>query len=606
MKNVTRKMRNTIKGAGIFIENEESFRMFLENSTFSFIGRGTNGSIYLATLNAGVSSPYKSMDPFHFNEPVNAIIVKISFIEENIDENYDMNTEALNEKNFEDEINIQTDISMKTMEYLQPICPSIVYANITNDPLYADLIGKKIISSTLRNIIHNRLRYGIIGMEFATGYKMLNQLVPNIYDVANLFKGVISSRHLDYICMTYYIIIQLAIKTGYIHGDFHPKNILIHPTDTNYFSRTHGSVVILDFGWAEKLSHKNMKKIKELYKSRQYVEILKLLCKIPRKDNYDLHGFVGFDYICKIPNPPEPYVDIINRRIGELIAEKEEKTNEIVALFNSKPKEERHLYPLLPLSNSMKHKVYNGIVQKYNLIEIDEIVVNFGLTMPYIQNAIAFISQAGKYFKQLYDSSYIYVYLNSKYGSIINNESKTILYAIVSLFYAKVIEKQDFYDVCQLSAKFIPTIPTEEEVTDTVNIYYNELNDCRIITIYDFVPDILESKRGKQISDELIVLDDKYTDPQKYVNRVYPKVQAPTVNSPYEFPFQSSDLTPPRARARARARARSHVSRRLLPTLPNEQSRTKKLLPRTVSLDDILYRKSQASRKLPPLKKTTP
>jgi len=36
------------------------------------------------------------------------------------------------------------------------------------------------------------------------------------------------------------------------------------------------------------------------------------------------------------------------KRIGELIAEKEEKTDQIITLFNSKPKEERHLYKHQP------------------------------------------------------------------------------------------------------------------------------------------------------------------------------------------------------------------------------------------------------------------
>ena len=621
--NKTKKRRNKqIKGAGIFIENdEESFRMFLENSTFNFIAKGANGSIYSATLNPGITSPYKSMDPFHFNDPVNSIVVKISYIEENIDTAFD--TEPLNEKNFEDEINIQTDISMKTMEYLQPICPSIVYANITNDPIYANIILAKTNASkaTLRNIIYNRLRYGIIGMEFAIGYTTINKLVPNIYNIATLFSGVISPETINYISMAYYIIIELAVKAGYTHADFHPGNILIHPTDTNYFSRTPGSVVILDFGWAQKLSHKNIKKIKEFYELRQYVEILKLLCKIPRKDDYDLldPSFKGFEYICKIPDPPEPYIDIFNRRIGELIAEKEEKTNEIITLFNSKPEGERHLYPLLPLSNSMKHKVYNGIIQKYKIVTIDTLVLNFGLTIPYIQRAFSFISlviyQFRKFYKEYYNAHYIYVYLNSKYGSIINNQQNVILYAIVSLFYAKVFGRYSFVDVYKIALTlFLGEIPSIKQITDTVNIYYNELNDCRIITIYDFVPDILELKRGKELADELMVLDDKYTDPKKYVNRVYPKVHAPVVNSSYEFPFQSSELTPPPFRAPAPAPAlaialtpaHARVSRKLLPTLPSEQSRTQKLLPRSISLDDILHRKSQVSRKLPPLKKKTP
>lgn len=555
MKKRTRKMHNTIKGAGIFIENaensEESFRMFLQNSTFKIIGKGSNGSIYLATLNAGIVSPYKSMNPFNFNEPVNTIIIKISYIEENVDVVFD--TETINEKDFEDEINIQTDISMKTMEYLQPICPSVVYSNITNDPIYIENIFAELNSITsLRNIINGGLKYGIIGMEFADGYKTLNNLVPAIHDIANLFIGS-TPREIDYICMAYYIIIELAIKTGYTHSDFHAGNILIHPTDTNYFSITQGSVVIIDFGWAEKLSHRNKMEIKELYKSRQYVEIFNVLCNIPRKDDYDLKDptFSGFDYVCKIP-VPSPYIDIINRRIDELINEKEEKTNEIIELFNSKPIEERNLYPLLPLSKRMKLKVYNGIQEKkLNIITIDEIVVSVGLTEPYIRDSMIYIYRIVKHEKKhlslFYTACYIYVYLNTKYNSIIN-DSNNILYATISLFYAKVFSKLDInYLYTNRFRAYINS--TKDELIIGINTYYNELNNCKIITIFNFISEILTLKTLTEMVDELLVLDDKYTDPKEYVNRVYPKVQAPTVNSPYKFPFQSTELTPPPVRA---------------------------------------------------------
>jgi len=369
------KKKRRIRGGGLFMDtnNEDIFRMFMENSDFSYLSSGTYGYIFVAKLKDGVESGYKSMNPFHFREPVNSIIIKIVFIEEiRDDDDYDDFNEYVPEEYFKEEINIQTDTFLKTMNYLQPICPAIVYANITKDSTYAQLILSQISSTSLEDIVTRNMKYGIIGMELAEGYKTLNDLVPGFFRTSteyftliekkvknvDLFKNQTIRNNLINIIMSYYILIEFVMKTGYNHGDYHCGNILINKEDDTYFAGIKGAVSLIDFGYSEKIDPEIMKEIKELYKNHEYVEILKKLCSIHRKDGLDLTYYPHFMYVCYIaPN----YHPIINQKIKNLIQQKEEQKDKIVALFAKKREEGDKMYPYLPLSNSAKNKMYMGI-----------------------------------------------------------------------------------------------------------------------------------------------------------------------------------------------------------------------------------------------------
>ena len=297
-----KKMKKINGGTGVFIENqnlEQNFIDFLQNSDIEYLNHGTFGVVFRATLDStsGYVSKYKNIDSSEYDTPVDSLIIKISSLGYKptiTQEALSVLISPISENDFKREVNIQTDIFLKTMNYLQPLCPAIVYSNTySNSETQIINIIKDKLPQNSRNkdylsfFIENMTGYTIIGMELLKDYKTIHEWLD------------ISRDHNTYICymnMAVFILIELAIKTGYSHADFHNSNIMINPNDTLYFSyppQSHvgnsrqiqpmnGSVILIDFGLAVKIPIETSNQIKTLYDAKDYAPIIKLLCKIPR------------------------------------------------------------------------------------------------------------------------------------------------------------------------------------------------------------------------------------------------------------------------------------------------------------------------------------
>ena len=206
------------------------------------------------------------------------------------------------------------------------------------------------------NLIQDKTFYniGVIGMEFADGYQLLHSLKRDYF--FNMYKD-----------MSLYILLRLAIDTGYTHGDFHPGNIFINTTSTNYFEGVRGKPLLIDFGQAQKIPPDIMKFMKEQYKRGNYTEALKRLCDIDRPDKIimthhpSFYGFACGTYNYKTDEDISDFPRNTNTEIGYLIEKREEEINNIVELFNNKHDLEPTKYPLLPLSNAIKKSMYIGL-----------------------------------------------------------------------------------------------------------------------------------------------------------------------------------------------------------------------------------------------------
>ena len=141
-----------IGGTGIFIDQtnmEQNMLDFLSNSSVSFLNSGSNGMAFKATITptSGYVSKYKNVDYAGYNTPVTNMLIKVgvvsykSNIPDHISRELIYPTE---ESEFVKEVNIQTDIFLKTMNYLQPLCPAIVYSNTFDDPKLLQLLISKL------------------------------------------------------------------------------------------------------------------------------------------------------------------------------------------------------------------------------------------------------------------------------------------------------------------------------------------------------------------------------------------------------------------------------------------------------------------------------
>jgi serine/threonine protein kinase len=266
----------SIKWAGKTIDEAVTF--FLENSMFRIF---TNSSIscitLIAKLNSGIDTPFISIDSLNFAKDVTSLLLKIMPSTQTI-----LNPGAMSDKasipgrlptydgieinsyaTIDRETQTQKDIFRKSIikstSFLDGLCPALVHVinplPNKNEWKKKFLDIKKIImrpgkdkmsEMVLINQIFNAVNIvgnsptniSIILMEFMEGYKVLNELTthPNYARFQQFALYELHQLHL----------------LGYIHGDLHTGNIMVHP-DIQHFSITAepkylGIIKIIDFG----------------------------------------------------------------------------------------------------------------------------------------------------------------------------------------------------------------------------------------------------------------------------------------------------------------------------------------------------------------------
>ncbi len=353
-------------GTGIFIDSKnqkKDFIDFLNHSSISFLSSGAYGLVFKATLDpqSGYVSNYKMLDYKNFGKPSDTLVIKLSVLGyKSGSKKSRYYPDVITEESFIREVNIQTNVFLKTMQYLQPLCPAIVYSNIHNNnetiitDSIIDIIIDKIKSDhykdILRGIKNDMTGYAIIGMEMLKEYDVLEEIIEYIDDSGDddylpedLYKSMIA-----------YILIELAIKTGYSHADFHKGNIMINTNENTYFKGTKASIILIDFGLAVKITPDIMNKIKEEYKNKNYTKIINILCEnVRRHDGFKLTRNTMYQYICG-----DDGIKLSNSKIGDLFIQREEAIDDIIKISATNP-----LIPKLPLGNYIKNKMFPGMIE---------------------------------------------------------------------------------------------------------------------------------------------------------------------------------------------------------------------------------------------------
>ena len=180
--------------------------------------------------------------------------------------------------------------------------------------------------NVLKGFINDQDQYdsiGVIGMEFANGYQTLFQL----------------QNHKDSILYKYmilYLLLELALQTGYTHADFHTGNLMIHTTSKHYFvdeenvkDKIIGKPLLIDFGFSNKIPDDKMEKIRNHIKNGKYTLALKELCTVPRKDGLELFEYpIHYGWVCGYldlsisRSEQEKYIQEIKKTIHDEILKK--------------------------------------------------------------------------------------------------------------------------------------------------------------------------------------------------------------------------------------------------------------------------------------------
>jgi len=409
------------KKGGIFIDLKdgmsatETFYDFIKNSKISYFSKGGNGLIIKAVVNDGYKSSYKYTNQEAYNKPVTELILKLAL----------MNNNEIS--NFIREVNVQTEIFKGSMSYLQPLCPAIIYSDILDNneskKEFIKILLTKNRSLTQyklpfyyqeyrydfnldsRIINENYINLGIIGMECATGYTPLWDIVHD--------KLIDNNHKVLYINYSLYVILKLALDFGYTHGDFHSSNIMIHK-NIEYFNGLDGRAMLIDFGYSNKIPEEKIKEIKDLVDNNRYIEALQRLCYIERADQelpetYEwrkLYGWIcndwdfllsdvenenngkekmmnyetllkyekikktyelndlqkrHYNYVVNQFKPSGKILHSSDDTLKNLFTKREEKESQIMFESVELNKKEPEKYPELPLTKKEKERVYQGI-----------------------------------------------------------------------------------------------------------------------------------------------------------------------------------------------------------------------------------------------------
>lgn len=568
-------------GTGVFADVNDVYDLmgFLGNSNKTYVTQGSYGFTFMAKINdPSYIPPYKYLDVSSFGKSVNKILIKISILK--YKPGLDGIVREITEKSFNDEVNIQTDIFLKTMNNLQPLCPAMVYAKAFTDPTneeYKDLYHELAFSidemvrqagkdtmkgqmlTKVLNTFNDAEQFSVIAMEYADGYDMLHRIFPHVkikpghpINWTHYFNEIKSNNNYVIILhATIYILLELAIKAGYAHSDFHFGNIMVNTNDPTYFKGENVSIMLIDFGFAHKLSENYYSKIKDLYKQGSYLDAFKVLCDVKRSDGFDLHHDAYL--LCKYY---DEYIKNVldNNIIQRLITEKEEATNDIIHEFNSKT--DRSIYPLLPLSNEMKHNMFPGITDNnMNNKELDKIIFNadnlkyingfkFKQDIEYINNVIYKLSLYGfspegehPILTYLIKACYVFVYLITQNNIIMaSNNSLNVSF----------INKLRYVAICMvgLRKEFSEEYSSVYEMVSRDNFLDNMINkygNVHVVSILDYMNN-KEYDDLNQIYVDGYFYDltnnvQMYENPENWVKKKFKRMPENNMDG-YEFPHK--------------------------------------------------------------------
>jgi hypothetical protein len=360
---------------------KEAFDFFVNNSRVELLtDQSSFGVILKLSLKSGVDSPYEMFSASKHKEPVKALLVKLVALgpKGGYEEWEYLNGKIKRidlEETFEKEVNIQTDIFFKTMEYLEPLCPAPVYSNIMKNNVEARNFLRMLDTKAVDNrskIILQHIQdsvktgeipwLGVLGMEIALQYMPLFEYYNRCIKENDLYYYEWCEQ------MAKLQILDLAVKTGYSQNDFHRGNLLINPNYEGMYKGLAGKVLIIDFGLASKIDINDLKKIKDFYNEKKFQEALSVFKSFTRSDGLSISEYPAYygwlynedtETSSAIPERANEYYDAI---LGKLFLKEEQAIDDRIQLYDKKHQQKPDLYPLLPLSNAIKNKFFQGMI----------------------------------------------------------------------------------------------------------------------------------------------------------------------------------------------------------------------------------------------------
>jgi len=274
-----------VQYGGVFIKGtpEAAFDHFVSKSIVERISTGRSGSVFRLTYTDDpAKSPYTSSSVYTWMEPVTSIAVKIMAVSNTgqdvwrIRPNEEKDVESIDD--FLREVLYHTDIFLKSASELQQLTPAPLFAKVIyekTDNLQFIHKLRRSIDTNVSSMMQENTNKEIMGFVNAINEDRITSLGIIVMELAcrdddflslSLFRIVGYDIRKDLARLQ---IINMAIKTGYLHLDFHTGNIFIRRMGSKGTD-----VYIIDFGRCIKLPEPIRRKIEALFEAGRYRELL--------------------------------------------------------------------------------------------------------------------------------------------------------------------------------------------------------------------------------------------------------------------------------------------------------------------------------------------
>ena len=284
-------MRGGIRIASDFPNKtpDAAFNFFMENLAECLILTDYSVSCvtFICSLNSMVSSPYQSMRSTNFNMPVKKIILKIflygeeskssdksskrtKYVEmptreylKKIDEGQTIESEKEHSKELTSRATILNEIKLQQTLYnasfinkltpCEPMCPAIITYQINISLTEQQFLFKYM---TKPNVFKKTTEYDLemVTALFTNPISFIAmELLENCMALHDIKTHPIYGKDYEnYMLIAAWEFARLCKIFGIAHNDAHSNNIMIDPTDKNYFGGgVMGRAIIIDFGRSE-------------------------------------------------------------------------------------------------------------------------------------------------------------------------------------------------------------------------------------------------------------------------------------------------------------------------------------------------------------------
>jgi len=270
--------------------------------------------------------------------------------EGNID--YFMKNRKFSSTKFNNCVEIQKDIFLKTVTYLQPICPAIIYSEILENEDYTDYLNK-IFKNSMNNenekiieyLDHNNFKLGIIAMENYENYE-------NYF----ILKDRIQENKEYYINLLRYIYLSL-FKLGYVDPFFDANSIIINDDYSYFFSKIKKRPLLIDFTNIEKITDKDNKIINKNIEKKKYFAVFEYYCDVITDNKFS-------SWVCGDSKDQEIEVPDFYHKLDKVLTDENKKNHKEDNVLTDKNKKIHKEDKVLTDENKKIRKEDNKILEK--------------------------------------------------------------------------------------------------------------------------------------------------------------------------------------------------------------------------------------------------